>query len=260
MIRGAKIYCGHVHHERLRPKQHSLRYSVFSMLINVDDLEDVSRRSWLFGYNRWAPFSIYDKDFGRRDGAPIAGYAREMLAEAGIAAETLSISLLAYPRVMGYAFNPLSVYYCAGEDNDLCAMIYEVTNTFGERQCYVVRAGALQNGVYSHRCAKQMYVSPFAPLKGQYGFRITSPSETLLVGVNFRDEDGPLIKTFFRASAKPFHDSVLLKLGFSYPLMTLKVIIGIHIEAFQLWLKRIPLTKRPATPPFAVSSSSADQH
>ncbi len=259
MIRGAKIYSGHVYHKRLRPKQHQLNYAVFSMLINVDDLEDVSRRSWLFGYNRRTLFSIYDQDFGRRDGTPIAQYAREILADAGFDAQNYSISLLAYPRVLGYAFNPLSVYYCAGEDNSLRAMIYEVTNTFGERRCYVVDAQASQRDIHAHSCAKEMYVSPFASVKGRYGFRITRPSEKLLVGVNFRDEAGPLIKTFFRANAQPFHDGMLLKLGLTYPLMTLKVIAGIHVEALQLWLKRIPITKHPATPKFAASSSRADQ-
>jgi len=260
MIRGAQIYCGSVHHKRLRPRQHQLRYTVFSLLINVDDLEDIARRSWLFGYNRPAPFSIYDRDFGRRDNTPIAQQVREILHEAGISPQNLSISLLAYPRVMGYAFNPLSVYYCAEESGSLRAIIYEVTNTFAERHCYVVSPSQAQNGIYAHSCSKNMYVSPFAALQGNYGFRITRPAKDLLVGVNFRDSEGPLIKTFFRATARPFHDGTLLKLSLSYPLMTFKIIAGIHFEALLLWIKRIPIIGHPASSRFAISSFKQPGH
>ena len=254
MTIGAKIYCGKVYHKRLRPKMHVLRYSVFSMLVNVDELKYISDHSWLFSYNKPALFSIYDKDFGYRDGVPIAQYARKLLSDAGFNTRGCHISLLAYPRVMGYSFNPLSVYYCMGSDNHLHALIYEVTNTFGDRQCYVLSSGLVQNGVYSHSCAKEMYVSPFTELTGKYGFRITIPSENLLIGVNFRDTHGPLIKTFFRAKAKSFNCKTLLGLAAYYPMMTLKVITGIHIEALQLWLKRIPATKRPMRPRCVVSS------
>ncbi|MEO1609711.1 MAG: DUF1365 domain-containing protein [Pseudomonadota bacterium] len=257
MIRGGQIFCGTVVHKRLRPRQHKLSYSVFSMLVNVDDIQDISKQARLFSYNRPNLFSIYDKDFGRRDGSSIAEHARKTLQEAGICPLNLSISLLAYPRLMGYAFNPLSVYYCADDNGSLHAMIYEVTNTFGERRCYVIRVDQSQNDVYAHSCAKEMYVSPFAPLEGHYSFRITRPSQNLLVGVNYRDSKGPLIKTFFRANAQPFQDRVLVRLSFGYPLMTLKVIVGIHYEALRLWLKRINVAKHHATARFAVSSSAS---
>ncbi|MEN2494754.1 MAG: hypothetical protein TECD_00662 [Hyphomicrobiaceae bacterium hypho_1] len=254
MMDSAKIYCGEVHHKRLRPKRHKLHYTVFSILVNIDDLEDISSRSWLFGYNKPSFFSIYDKDFGYRDGMPISQYARQILSGTAMGALTHRISLLTYPRIMGYSFNPLSVYYCTGKDGQLCAIIYEVTNTFGDRHCYVLHPGIERHGVYIHSCEKKMYVSPFLSLKGQYNFRITFPSERLLVGVNFCDDQGPLIKTFFSANAKPFNDRILLNLAIGYPLMTLKVIAGIHFEAFRLWLKRIPLTKRPARPRFVIST------
>ncbi len=256
MSNGAQIYFGTVSHKRLRPRQHSLSYQVFSFLLDVDHLARLSRRSWLFGYNRWSLFSIFDSDYGRRDGQSIAQHARHVLQQAGLDDAGSTIKLLTYPRVLGYAFNPLSVYYCMDRHGQLRAVIYEVTNTFKQRRCYVLAAGTAVNGTFAHSCAKQMYVSPFAPNQGRYGFRITEPGATLVVGVQLRDGGGALIKTCFRATAGGFSQRSLLRAAVCYPGLTLKVMAGIHIEALRLWLKGLPLTRRPAAPYFAVSTGS----
>ena len=109
MTTPGRIYCGKVHHKRLRPKQHALSYGVFSLLVDVDQLNTLDRQLRLFGYNRFRVFSIHDADFGRRDGKPLAEHARSTLREAGFDAADWRIELLAYPRVLGYVFNPLSV-------------------------------------------------------------------------------------------------------------------------------------------------------
>lgn len=253
MTAAATIYRGTVSHTRLRPRPHRLRYSVFSILVDVDRLVEIDRDNRLFSYNRAGVFSFHDRDFGPRDGRPIADHARGLLRDAGFAPHDWTISLLAYPRYLGYVFNPLSVYYCVDTGGELRAMIYEVTNTFGERRCYVIASGGEENGVFAHACRKEMYVSPFASLNGRYGFRITRPGDDITVGVQFRDEVGPLVKTHFRGDAMPFSDASLLRVAFAYPFMTLKVMAGIHIEALRLWLKKIPVIRRRHAPRFAVS-------
>lgn len=257
MIETARVYCGEVRHKRLRPQAHALTYRVFSLLVDIDELPALDRRLRLFAYNRFALFSLHDADFGARDGTPLADHARDILRGAGYDGSSWCIRLLAYPRILGYAFNPLSVYYCYDGHETLRAMIYEVTNTFGERRSYVVDAARPLNGVYAHSCAKEMYVSPFAALTGRYGFRLTEPGDDLLLAVSYRDPDGPLIKTHFKGTARALTDATCCRLAATYPLMTIKVIAGIHFEALKLWLKRIPLTRRPRTSRFAVSSVTA---
>ncbi len=255
MSAAARIYCGTVCHTRLRPKAHRLSYNVFSFLVDIDRLDELAGANALFGYNRRAVFSIHDRDFGRGDGRPLGDHARQVLSEAGFESRKWTICLLAYPRVLGYVFNPLSVFYCKDAGGSLRAMIYEVTNTFGERRCYVVAAGKEQNGVFAHACRKDMYVSPFAAVTGRYGFRVTEPGERITVGVQLRDGDGPLIKTHFAGAARPFDVKQLLRIAVGYPLMTVKVIAGIHFEALRLWFKKLPLARRPAGPKFAVQPS-----
>ena len=188
-----RVYTGNVVHKRIRPRPHALSYRVFSLLLDVDKIDELAGALRTFSRNRFNLLSFHDRDHGSGDGTPAGVQARSVLAKAGIGLEGGRILLLAYPRVLGYVFNPLSVYYAFAAGGELVALIYEVNNTFGERRSYVVRAGDCQGRVHAQSAKKQMYVSPFASGSGRYGFRVTVPGETLLVGVQLHDEDGPLI-------------------------------------------------------------------
>jgi uncharacterized protein len=249
------IYVGEVIHQRLRPTPHKLSYRVFSMLLDVDAIEDAARQLKRFSYNRFNLFSFYDRDHGMGDGEPVAVHARRLFADANIDTGGARILLLAYPRCLGAAFNPLSVYYCISPDGGLRALIYEVNNTFGQRRSYVVRAGELGNGgVYAQACRKALFVSPFAAVEGRYGFRVTAPGDSLLLGVQYYDDAGAVLRTHFRATAAPLTDATLGGLLWRFPLLTLKIVGGIHWEALKLWLKGVPMVQRPRSPRYAVTN------
>ncbi|MBR2534902.1 MAG: DUF1365 domain-containing protein [Hyphomicrobium sp.] len=256
MISDAAIYAGHVVHKRLRPKPHTLRYRVFSVLVDIEEIDALAARLRLFSRNRFNLFSLYDRDHGPGDGTDLIDIARTCLKNAQRPHENRRILLLCYPRILGYVFNPLSVYYVYAPDGALETLIYEVNNTFGERTSYVVAAGDVAaGGVYAQACAKRMYVSPFANGRGGYAFRITEPDGTALVAVMLSDTGGPLIKTHFRAAREDMTDRRLAGLLARYPLLTLKVIAAIHYEALKLWLKGVPLTDRHKSPRYSTVPS-----
>lgn len=255
----ATIYVGEVVHERVRPRHHRLSYSVFSLLTDVDRLGEIAGASRLLSYNRTNLFSVHDRDHGPRDGTPIPVHARRLLKQAGLAPCGSQILMLAYPRMLGAVFNPLTVYYCFVSDGELGAVIYEVDNTVGERTSYVLSAGQPLAGlssrpVFAHACEKRMYVSPFTPAAARYGFRVTAPLQDVLVGVHLRDAEGPLLRTHFRGEARPVGDAVLLSLAARFPLLAARVAGAIHIEALRLYWKGVPLVRRHVSPRYSVAA------
>lgn len=252
MMLDSAIYTGDVVHVRMRPAIHKLNYRVFALLLDVDGIDEVAARCRLFKRNRAAIVSFHDRDHGSGDVSDIAAHARTTFTNAGLPEAGHRVLLLAYPRILGYVFNPLSVYYGFDAEGRLAGLIYEVNNTFRERTSYVVAAGSSDNGTFHQACDKQMYVSPFTPPDARYGFRLTEPSAKLLVGVHLHDAHGALLRTHFRGTRRPLDDRVLLGQLVRLPLMTLKVIGAIHLEALRLYLKRVPVVRRHPSPRYSV--------
>jgi Protein of unknown function (DUF1365) len=134
----AVLYVGEVMHARLKPMGHRFSYRVMSLLIDLDRLADADRQSPLFGVNRAALYSFHEADHGRRDGSSLRAYAQGCAAARGIDLTGGQVLLLCYPRLFGYTFNPLSVYFCYRADGELVLLIYEVRNTFGDIHPYVL--------------------------------------------------------------------------------------------------------------------------
>jgi uncharacterized protein len=239
------LYLGDVVHVRTRPKAHRLRYSVFTLLADLDELPALARGLRLLGVNRAGVLSFHEADHGAGTPGGLKAWAEATLQRHGIDAGGGPIRLLCYPRVFGYVFNPLSVYFCCGADEALRAIIYEVNNTHGERHCYVapVAAGA----DVRQEAAKRMYVSPFIEMGCRYAFRLHPPDERVTVSVSTHDAAGLLLTAVFSGARRTLTDGALALMLVAYPLMTLKVIAAIHWQALKLWAKGVPyLPHRPA--------------
>lgn len=248
----AALYRGLVRHTRLRPQRHALRYSIFMVLADLQRLEDAARGLRLFSLERFNLFSLYTRDHGDGSTAPLREQIAAHLQHGGIAWDGGPIRMLFMPRMLGYAFNPLTVYYCHRRDESLAAIVYEVHNTFGERHSYLLAVNS--GGKIVHQDAQKcFYVSPFMDMAMRYRFTLAVPDAHLQLAIAGDDADGPLIATSFNATRSAFSDGNLLRACASAPLLGLKVIAGIYWEAFKLWRKGIALRRRPAPPAEAVS-------
>jgi hypothetical protein len=232
---GSALYTGHVVHRRLRPRAHSFRYRVFSLLVDLDELPLLDRKLKLFSWNRFGIFSFQDRDHG--DGRPLSLWLDDLLEKAGIKADGAR-KVLCYPRILGYVFNPISVWFCHDRAGALKAIVYEVHNTYDERHFYVLPAEGGRN-IVTHDCAKDFYVSPFLSPDCRYFFRIWPPDEKVAVIIHENEGGAPMLDASFAGERRALTDRALLTMALTYPLMTLKVVAAIHFEAVRLMLKGI---------------------
>jgi uncharacterized protein len=242
----AALYVGDVMHSRLKPIGHRFSYRVMSLLINLDRLSDADRQSPLFGVNRAALYSFHEADHGKRDGSSLRAYAHRCAAERGIDLTGGRVLLLCYPRLLGYTFNPLSVYFCHRADGELALLIYEVRNTFGDIHPYVlpVLSGEISDAGVRQQQDKLFYVSPFIGMAMRYHFRVLPPGERVLLRILETDREGPLLAATFNGSRRRLNTKGLLRAFFALPLVTMKIMAAIHWQALRLWLKGAGLVPR----------------
>nr|WP_047167976.1 DUF1365 family protein [Sphingomonas sp. Y57] len=235
------IYAGTVFHRRFRPRAHNLRYRIFQCLFDIDEIDVISTRCKLFSRNRFNLFSFHDRDYGDRSGAPLRGQVEALMRRAGQEPDGGPIRLLTMPRMLGHVFNPLSVWFCHRRDGSLATIVYEVTNTFKERHSYVIPVADNhgRDTLIRQTCDKCFYVSPFMDLDMRYDFTVEPPMEKTRVVVAGADAEGPLIIAAFQGVRRELGDGALLGAFLRHPLLTLKVVAGIHVEALRLLLKRI---------------------
>jgi len=252
----SSLYVGAVMHRRVRPRPHRLRYRVFWMLLDLDEIGDLPRWLWMFSHNRFNAASFYDTDHGDGSRRPLRQQIERHLRQAGIDTEGGVIRLLCMPRVFGYGFNPLSVYFCHCRDDSLAAIVYEVHNTFGERHSYLIPVQKA-DGAIDQRCKKSFYVSPFIAMDMTYEFRIALPDERVNLAIRTVDQDGLLLAAALTGDRVALTDAALLRALLAYPLLTLKVIGAIHWQALRMWLKGFRLHGRPNPPPVPVTIVNA---
>ena len=238
----SSIYNGTVIHKRFKPKLHFFKYRVFSLLIDLSDLNNLGKDITFFSYNHFNLISFFDKDHGERDGSSLIEWVKKHLNENDINSKDIRIKLLCYPRILGYVFNPLSVFFVYDNNKNLISILYEVKNTFGEQHTYIFK---IENDhLLQHNCSKKFHVSPFIEMKCNYFFRILKPSEKISVVIDQYQLDEKILFASQDGKRVDFNSKELLKSYIKHPLMTFKIISAIHFEAFKLWLKGIKFIKK----------------
>jgi DUF1365 family protein len=253
MSGASALYVGEVAHARLKPMRHALRYRVFMLLLDLDELESLALRLRGFSLGRFNLISFRARDHGDGSALPLRQQVEQALDAAGLSIAGGPIRLLCLPRVLGYAFNPLSVYFCHRPDGTLRAILYEVSSTFGERHSYLIAAEPDAAGVVRQTAAKRLHVSPFMPMGMQYAFRVAPPGERLSVAIEASDPEGPVLTACFAGRRRPLTDAGLLAAFAAHPFVTLKVIAAIHFEAVKLLAKGLRLRAGSPAPKDAVS-------
>lgn len=228
------LYTGHVAH--VRPGKHRLRYPVFMLTL---DLGATPSGLKLFNHNRNALFALFDRDHAGRIDAPIKPQIEAKLREARIAWSGGRIVLLTMPRLFNYVFNPLSVYFCFRDDSSVAALVHEVSNTFGETHFYVLPPRVEANGNITQTCAKEFFVSPFLEGGLNYEFSITPPGERVAVAMIVKRGEEIALTASFAGERRDVNDTQLFRAWLGNPLMTFKVIVGIHWEALLMFFKGV---------------------
>jgi DUF1365 family protein len=245
------LYVGTVFHRRLRPRVHALKYDIYMLLIDLDEAAGLTKRLKWLNAGKFGLMSLNLSDFGDRSTTPLRQQIERSLAKAGIPGGG-PIRLLTMPRILGYGFNPLSVFFCHDRAERLTAILYEVSNTFGQRHSYLMPVAA--DGAVCQAVEKQFHVSPFMDMDLTYRFSVVPPTgaedETATVNITVEDGDGAMLLTGFSGERKPLTDRNLMLAWIAHPLLTLKVIVGIHWEAILLILKGLRLRsgRVPETP------------
>ena len=239
------LYPGVVTHRRLRPRVHGLRYRIFMLLLDLDEIDVLNRTLRLFAHNRFALAGFHEADHLDGSGVGLKAQVEGHLAAAGIA-HGGPVRMLAMPRILGGVFNPLTIYFCHDRDGAPSAILYEVGNTFGERHSYLIEAG-------QDRCDKGFYVSPFMDMALSYAFRIVPPGERVSVAVDVRDAEGVVLTTAFAGPRVELSDATLFRAWRTHPLMTLGIMAAIHWEALKIWRKGERVRRRSAAPAAAVT-------
>ena len=235
------IYNGEVTHIRFKPVKHFLKYRTFSLLIDLDEINLLDKSIGIFSHNRFNIFSFYDKDHGNRDGGNLKEWVISNLKRFNIKEDITNVKVLCYPRILGYVFNPLSIFYCYNKDK-LIAIFYEVKNTFNEQHTYIFKIK--NNEEIIQKCRKKFYVSPFMDMETYYNFKLLNPNDKLSVFIKQTDANGTILTATQTGDKKEFNFKQLAINFLKYPLMTIKIIGSIHYEALLLWKKGAIYRKR----------------
>ena len=239
----SSIYNGTVIHKRFKPKTHYFKYSVFSLLIDLSELETLDKKIKFFSFNKFNLISFFEKDHGSRDGSSLIKWVKKNLYENNIQYNNITIKLLCYPRIFGYVFNPLSVFFIYDNNEKLISILYEVKNTFGEQHTYIFKVEN-DSKLFQHNCAKKFHVSPFIEMNCNYFFRILKPGEKISIIIDQYQTNEKILYASQDGSRANFNSKELLKSYLKHPLMTFKIISAIHYEAFKLWTKGVRFIKK----------------
>ena len=238
---------GDVIHYRLRPAEHRLSYPVFLLCLPLSQLPRLPRLG--LPVNRFGWVSFDERDHGARDGAPLQPWIRGILERHQIPADG-EIELICFPRMLGYAFKPVSFWLCHDAAGSVRAVLAEVHNTFGEAHNYLLAnddRSPLRSG-QTLSAAKVFHVSPFLEVKGGYQFRFHFGPGRWLARIDYADESGVVLTTSIAGDCAALTKSSLRRAALRFPLQALGTIARIHWHALQLWWKSVPFFSKPHPP------------
>jgi DUF1365 family protein len=257
----ALIGFGPVRHVRLKPKRHAFAYSHYFWMLPMREL--AREPQTVVNRQRWGLLSFHDADHGE-GGHDALAWLDSVLAQSGLEVPALQLGevwLQTFPRVLGFAFKPVSFWWVHRADRSLAAVVAEVNNTFGERHAYVLSGPALKLGG-EVTARKVFHVSPFCAVTGGYRFRFmrtgawgtgAAGADRLIACVNHDDEVGPLLQTSQAGTLEPLTPASARKAFWGWPLMTWGVVARIHWQALRVWLKGVPFHRKPEPPPHLLS-------
>ncbi len=258
MTAPADLYIGRTVHERRQPFSHRFNYRIASLMIDLERLSDAARLSRLFSVERFNVYSFFERDHGARDGSALIDWARARFDNAGVAIGDARVRLLCAPRVLGYVFNPLSIYFAEDRDtNALKGVIYQVHNTFGDAHAYVAPCSGDRA---EHQAAdKVFHVSPFFDVGGRYEFTLRAPDARFKLSIFKERPNGSDFMATMAMNRVDLTTQTLASLFASQPFSTLKTISAIHIEALKLLIKGAKYHSRPE-PPVEASLARPSSH
>jgi DUF1365 family protein len=240
-----RLHAGRMVHVRHTPFLHRFGYRMWMLSADLDALDRLPSR--LLRHNRFGLVALHDRDHGPRDGSPLRPWVEARLAEAGMTAFAWKIRLLVIPRVVGYAFNPITFYLCHDAEGKLGAVLHQVKNTFGGQTSYVTAATGGGDG-------KRMHVSPFFDMQGGYRFALHLPAdadslEDMFVAIRYGAAGEARLTATLALDSAAYSNAMLLRLLAAMPLMPMKVIAAIHWQALKLWLRGARFHRAPAARP-----------
>jgi DUF1365 family protein len=248
----AQIGFGPIRHVRLKPHVHAFSYQ--GLFVRLPMTSGFASNGRWFGHNRAGLLSFHDRDHG--DGrANASAWLRELLAAHGVTDVGGQVWLHTFPRMFGYAFKPVSFWYCERADGALRAIVAEVNNTFGERHCYLLENadGAPIRAGQTLHSRKVFHVSPFNPVQGRYEFRFLVRADRSLARVDYFDGQGCVLQTSIAGQHAPLSAANIARALLLTPWFTLGVIARIHWQALHLLRKRVPFFRKPEPPSELVS-------
>jgi hypothetical protein len=236
---------GTVRHRRARPVAYSLEHDVYYLALDLDEIGLVDRSLRLLSRGRRNVLSFRDADHLEPPATDIREGIADHLRQAGLDTTGWRITLVAYPRVLGYVFNPASFYLCRDAAGGLRVVVIEVHNTHGERHLYTLTAADGREDLHGSM-DKDFYVSPFIEMRGRYRVRVRDEAERLRITIN-EEQDGELVlHASLDLRRRPLTDRTIVAMLVRHPLVTLKTIGMIHWHAFRLWRLGLPFHRHRA--------------
>ena len=262
---GLAILAGEIAHRRARPVRNAFTYPGFCLRLPLSRLAELPSRG--VAWNTRGVLAFHDRDHGPRDGSPLLPWIRALLAREGVTADG-EVVLHAFPRMLGYLFNPVTFWVAYDCDALPRAVLVQVRNTFGECHDYLVAPpdGRPIGPGEVLKARKVFHVSPFCEVKGHYAFRFHFGPQRWLARIDYFDDDAgsavasrtprvatgsclePLIETWFSGAAEPLDRASSRALLWRYRWFTLAVMLRIHWQAAKLAAKRVPFFAKPAPP------------